>query len=439
MEISWWVFEKSHTPEQANQWWSHCYFDHPISPIVQDIGRSVIVLGEKGSGKSVLLDSFAFSTSTTSFVAKADIKTINITNSDITGPIGQIMVGVAQKTAEMLREKPMLLDNLSYRSAKYLRWLLDKYTGGKHRRTFGNLLNDLETRDGWEQISEVSKERLTSISELEFEDYYETDTDQFDIQGQIRELITLSRFFDYDQVTILVDINLRDNNITNFVRLFEWLPLFQIKDFSIKAAITPEDAARINLRELVRRRVTFSVLDWTVDQCKLVCDAHLKCASNRAISGLDDIAEQSLIEAITQKIPYLVQSPTPRYWLYLTQSLLFEYEQQSSKLELEQLKRVLQTYYEKFIKLIFDEKQKGVWRGPEFIKLTGPLFDFVSTLWDGEFSDEPNGKLVAVLGSKVNVNTVASRVRTKIEPLKGVDIYVKNTRQDGYWLENTEK
>jgi len=40
--------------------------------------------------------------------------------------------------------------------------------------------------------------------------------------------------------------------------------------------------------------------------------------------------------------------------------------------------------------------------------------------------------------SKEYINTLAARVREKLEPLPHQSIYIKNTRTDGYFLEHFE-
>ncbi len=45
--------------------------------------------------------------------------------------------------------------------------------------------------------------------------------------------------------------------------------------------------------------------------------------------------------------------------------------------------------------------------------------------------------LYNIAGSVANLNTLANRLRNKIEPIKGkTNIYLHNRRDQGYWLEN---
>lgn len=441
MKVLWWVFEKYHTPEQTADWWQHCYYVHPTNELVQGIDRSVVILGEKGGGKSVLLQSLEFANPYRPLVVQynLDHRRPRRTETEY-GHIGQMMRQTGTRIKHLIQRDPRLLEKLDEVNAKYLRWLLDKYLS-KHKRAFRIFLGDLTTRPGWEDVSDSTKKYLKQISLSEFEDYYETDSDEFDVRGQIEELVTLCRVIGYTGVTILIDINTMDideTKLTNVKTLFEWLLPFQITDFSIKTAIPQSFANAIGLKKLVRERANIIALEWTLEQCQSVCELHLKRATNSNINRLEDIATPQLLKTLTDKLPYLREAPVPRYWLWFTHALLLVYEEIGQLLTIEQEQIVLQTYFEKFIKLSLDKKAGGVWRGPEFVKLTEQALIFLSVLWDGNFSETPNAKLVHTLGSKVNVNTVASRVRTAIEPLLPTRIYLKNTRQDGYWLENTE-
>ncbi|HUM71536.1 MAG TPA: hypothetical protein PLK31_22140, partial [Chloroflexota bacterium] len=94
------------------------------------------------------------------------------------------------------------------------------------------------------------------------------------------------------------------------------------------------------------------------------------------------------------------------------------------------------TYYKRHIHLRLDEKKQGLWRGPQFIPLENQPFEMMKMLFEKRGNPAPEA-LYQIAGSVANLNTIANRLRQKVEPIKGkTNVYLHNRRDQGYWLEN---
>jgi DNA-binding response OmpR family regulator len=80
--------------------------------------------------------------------------------------------------------------------------------------------------------------------------------------------------------------------------------------------------------------------------------------------------------------------------------------------------------------------RQGVWRGPQFLPLDERPYEILKKLFDLKGRSDPN-ILLEIAGSGENLNTLISRLRREIEPVKGAKIYLQNRRDQGYWLENS--
>ncbi len=162
-------------------------------------------------------------------------------------------------------------------------------------------------------------------------------------------------------------------------------------------------------------------------------------ATDYQIQTLTDAAEDKLIIRLANELQNLYGFYTPKIWLELGQ-ILISYVKVNKKLTLKQLDDILHAYYANYVPLKFDTNKQGVWRGQEFIELDPKPFGFFEILWRYRNSlDDPDRALFKFAGKRGNINTIASRLRNKIEPAPKQPVYVKNDRSRGYWVENVKK
>jgi hypothetical protein len=431
--LSRWPFlpEEQRTPEQNERWWQKCYLPPPAEVPLRGIAHPIIISGGPGSGKSVILKA----------LEKADSANILMFHYPIVrwpgephawssspNHLGQMMACASMTIKDFLTRQPDKLSQLSKTNLEYLRWLIEKYNRGRAFRRWADVLN---------------QPILLNLSEQPFDDLYPTDTDLPDIHGQIEELVTLSRRLGFEGVVILVDIN--ETEISNEIildkvkDLFGWLPPLQFEGFAIKATLPEKVVDQAQLHDHSRGRVNFAPLRWSPELCRELCHRHLQAASENKLKTLSDLGAEDLIISLENEITTLYGTPLPRAWLRLTTTLLGHYEKLGQKLTLTQGADLIHTYFANYVPLQFDKTRRGVWRGTHFIPLDDQPFSFLEILWQhrgGRYANEVLLKEVA--SSQGNLNTLANRLRRKIEPIPDKPVYLQNTRHHGYWLENVE-
>lgn len=423
-------------PNSNNDWWSYCYVPHPAENTLRYAVRSIIVLGQAKSGKSVLLKALKNDSNCLTINYPIDYwpHERNVWSSDY-NHLGQIMARATVRLAELFTTDPDSFLTLSEISLEFWRWMLGKYGD---RRALTRFLNGLPRSSEYQPFMEI-------LRYLPFEDFYPTDTRPADVQGQLEELITLVQQLGFQGVTILVDtgnedltVAIRQENVKN---LFGWLKPLQIKNFYIKAAFSKLMAEKINLNQLTRGRVDYVTLQWTEAQCIEIVHRHLAAATHNSLTQLSQLATPSLINRLKKDIPHLNNAPLPQYWLWATTAMLKVYQTQKYQLPLDvnAITNVLITYYKNYVPLRLETGKQGVWRGETFIPLADQPYIFLETLWNIPMGTYANDALLNRMGSPENINTVASRIRKAIEPIRGTSIYLKNTRSEGYWLENITK
>ena len=286
----------------------------------------------------------------------------------------------------------------------------------------------------------LSYQPLLDLMVEPFDDIYSTDAELLDVQGQIEELVTLSRRFDFEGVAVLVYVNelevVNELILAKVKELFGWLTPLQFEGFAIKAALPEKIVQQAQLIERTRGRVSFASIDWSIEQCRDIGNRHLRVATDHQLGSLAEIATVELLNRLEREIQTLYGAPSPRGWLWLTATLLNGYTKNNQKLTVKRCEELIRTYFANYVPLKIDKARKGVWRGVNFIPLDDQPFSFLEVLWQNRDLGDANQALFRIAGSQGNLNTIASRLRKKIEPVPKQPVYLRNTRSQGYWLEN---
>ncbi len=237
-------------PDHNIDWWDECYVPSPADVPLRGVARSVIVVGAPGSGKSVAIDAFERQEKDRFFIVRYPIdRWYGEANAwvDTANHLSQIMAGISMAVKRFLIQHPDKLDRLTSLNLEYLRWLIEKHS---NKRTF------LRWADA------LNHEPLISLGKEDFDDIYPTVTDQYDVLGQLEELVTLSRRFGFAGVAALVDLNETDIDdparLEKMVKLFSWLTPLQIDGFVIKAAVPEIAYKKTNLITRSRDRASFT-------------------------------------------------------------------------------------------------------------------------------------------------------------------------------------
>jgi hypothetical protein len=128
-------------------------------------------------------------------------------------------------------------------------------------------------------------------------------------------------------------------------------------------------------------------------------------------------------------------TPTPKGWIALAE-LLLDFASRSGVPDSDA--DICRAYYARYMLLRFDKSsnRRGVWRGPKFIPLDEQPFRLAEMIAQQKGLPISSEDLKRVAGSLNNVHMLARRVREAIEPDLSSPIYLKNRRDEGYWLEN---
>lgn len=309
-----------------------------------------------------------------------------------------------------------------------MRWLIDKSGGPR-----------MYIR--WVQSLRASDDSRVMIP---FQDLYPTETEFLDVQGQIEDWIALVRQWGYSQVLVLIDTGtLTAEQWNDLGNLFDWLELMHHDGLAVVTAVTPETLAQSDLVRRARGRVSVTKLHWTLEQVRALANRHIIAATEQQIHALEQLAAPHLVQQLETMIEAEYGMPTPQGWSALAE-LLLDFASQSSIPLKTQFDDLRLAYFERFMPLRLDQTlhHRGVWRGPKFIPLDEQPFRLVEALIQKRgipVSSEDLGRVVGMSKGKsklANLHTLAHRVREAIEPDPAKPIYLKNKRDEGYWLEN---
>lgn len=425
--------QTARSPEQNTNWWDDCYIELPVQVTLRGIERSVVVVGDPQSGKTMAINAFERVEQGRLFLVRYPVdRWYGEANAWLVtedNHLSQIMACAAVEIRNFISRHPDKLDNLTDINLEYLRWLVKKHSS---KRTFSRWADSL------------TFEPLLQLMTEPYEDIYPDATALHDAQGQIEELVTLSRRLGFEGVAVLVDLAetdvKTDSRRSKVADLFSWLIPLQFEGFAIKAAIPKTVVEQTNLLTLPRDRVSFTFLDWRLEDCLQLANKYLAFATDNRLETFSQLVHPDLQTIIVQHLLDLYENMSPQVWMQLL-SILLPFVEQDRQLCANDADALLQAYYASYVPLRFDEAAQGVWRGKTFFRLDPQPFGFLQVLWHYRDSlDDPDQELLKLAGGRDkrgNMNTIASRLRNKIEPFPKLPVYIQNNRIRGYWLENT--
>ncbi len=430
LAVSQWPFlpEEQHILEQNELWWAECYVPSPADVTLRGIAHSVIVSGEPGSGKSIALKAFEKMEAERLFMVRYPVaRWPGELHAWVRGHnhLGQIMACASMAIKEFLTRQAGKLDQLSKINLEYLRWLIEKYNGERAFRRWADA---------------TGNQAVLDLLDYPFDDLYPTDTELLDVQGQIEELVILSRRLGFEGVAVIIDVNdaeITDAIIEKMKDLFGWLTPLQSEGFALKTALPENTIERAQLIHRSRGRISFTSLRWSIEECRELGNRCLRAATNHQLKSLAEIASAPLLARLEKEIQALYDAPLPQAWLWLSATLLNEYAKRTRKLTKGNYNNLIHTYFYNYVPLKFDKEHRSVRRGAQLIALDDQPFNFLEILWlYRNTSGYANEALIKMAYTQGNLNTIASRLRQKIEPVPGKSVYIHNSRSQGYWLEN---
>ncbi len=415
------------TPEQNEQWWAHCFLPVLSVENFAQAGGSTAVISSPGNGKSVALDYMVRQTK--QWALHLHYPTIHWPHSARPkapgkGHFGQIMSILALEITARLetQAESLAINELDDTQHEFLTWLVEKHLG---RRALVRLAQRLQ-----------QTQQVTLKIPLQFTDIYPTDTGEGDVWGQIGEAAELAKLLGFVQINLLIDLNEMEASLfrDDLAELFSRLDFLEHSDWLLRCALPQSEVIENQVLPCVNGRLYPMRLDYNSADVQTLVSRHVQAATDGRVQTIESLADTAVLEVARQEIITLYGAETLAGWLNWVETLL--YLQAEGIGMVKEAETAVLTYYKRHIHLRLDEKKQGLWRGPQFIPLENQPFEMMKMLFEKRGNPAPEA-LYHIAGSVANLNTIANRLRQKIEPIKGkTNIYLHNRRDQGYWLEN---
>lgn len=417
-----WPFAPLNTrlPEEEERWWQDCYVPYAVNDILENRAQWCVLVGEFQSGKSTALAALRRNWQERALLIKDE--TLNPSKREKVSE--NILHRTLQQASWSLRhhlsKNPQQLSLLSQTQLEFLRWTIEKFHGS---RAF------LRWLDG------LPQESVKTLKSIEYEDFYPDQTRN--VEGQIEELVNLSRRLDYQQVLVTVDANPFPNSDQKqeIRRILGWLEPMQHHGLKVVMALPPTFTIR-EIRKLSRGRISVLEIKVKQEHTQKIIEHYLTVATNRKVQHIEQLCSPTLVSQLDFLVQDEFDAPVPGAWVKILE-LLLETASKGKKLPLSAgiFPKIKSSFYTRFmpLRLDSDTTELGVWRGYKWTSLDRSIYDFLALLISNKGRRVDH---IAVRTTKGNMHTLASRLRNAIEPGTLKNIYLKNIRGEGYWLEN---
>ncbi|MGQ9832818.1 MAG: hypothetical protein ACUVRJ_03310 [Candidatus Villigracilaceae bacterium] len=409
-------------PEEEERWWEICYTPHPVLEAIESRSQWCVLRGGFQQGKSILLKALKRRQDDDVLVLEDDFLSAPQAEAWQGNILRRILFHASWALRDRLRTQPEVFSRLSKTQLEFLRWAIEKFHG---RRAFLRWLDGLPS------------EHAQRLDQIPFEDLYPTQTASIDVDGQLEELINLCHRLDYQQVTIHLDTSpfLTTNQQSEIRAMLGWLKPMERYGVRVILALPPF-FSKEEITEIGRGRLTVLEIKSAPDFTDEVVRRHLLAATSGQFEDLLQLCSSSLMAKLKAMVAEEFGGSPPGPWLKIAEIIL-ETAHPSGQIPLteEAFSAIQWTYAARYqpLRLGSPDMPPGVWRGYQWLNLDRALYEFLTTLM------EQKGRCVnheIVRTSKSNLHTLASRLKKIIEPNPGHDVYVKNRKGEGYWLEN---
>lgn len=384
------------------------------------------VVGGAGSGKSICLE--VLRRKTAEKALQIDYLPHNWPNGSNPwvpgkGHMSQMMAAAAVSIRQHLEKHPESFGGLNDLQKEYFYWLIDKFL---QRRALIRLSYRLQQATGIE---------INVPGEIE--DLYPSETKETDVWNQISELADLAHALGFEQIYLFIDLNELEaiEHMGDVVALFSWLSIMEHPDWSIRAALPYVCLKEGQLAEHTSGRLDITRLNYDQVTIQQILAGYMRLATGGEYSSLEKFVTTAVLEQAQEEIQAVYQEPTLAGWINWVEALFDTIVKSKGDIPLSDSKAITRTYYERHFPLRLSPNRQGVWRGPQYLALDERPYELLKKLFDLRGRPDPM-TLQDLAGSNENLNTLMSRLRGDIEPLKGTRIYLHNRRDQGYWLEN---
>lgn len=422
MNFATWPFvsASNRLPAEEERWWKECYLPSPLQALAEGYSQGCVILGGYQSGRSTLLAALKRSAQTRFLVLEDEF----LGQPSDASPPGNILYRLVSQAIwiirERLREEPERLSQIrSHTALEFLRWGMEKFHG---QRAF------LRWLDG------LPEDTAILFKDMPFEDFYPTQHEARDVQGQIEELLNLSQKLGYEGVLYTIDVvsfptPAQVDELRNFLG---WRELMHHHGLRFLVALPPV-IEREEVQRLLRDRLSLLEMTEAREFIENVISRYLKAASDGQVQTLERVCEPMLLHWLETLLKEEFGRAPLGGWLRLTNLVLELVNDINIPLKEASFDPLRRLYLTRFCPLHPDPNpaRMGIWRGYRWIELDRSLYDFLQLLARvGHPVDHTH-----VQTTKSNLHTLASRLRKAIE-LAEEHIYLKNTKGEGYILEN---
>lgn len=422
MEFSIWPFvsPSQRLPAEEERWWQECYLPTPAHILAEQYSYGSLIIGGYQSGRSTLVAALKRSLCHDFLVVEDEFlnQLTKMPASD--NALCRMLRQAIWKVREYLREKPERLEQIRSRTVlEFLRWGIEKFHG---QRAYLRWLDALP-------------ERLASrLAGIPFEDLYPTQHNVQDVQGQIEEVLNLVCQIGYRGIAVLVDVFPFPtiDQVQELRSLLGWRELMHHAGLRWVIAIPPI-LNQQEIQSLLRGRLPVFALEVNMEFIEEVLSRYLKVATARQIEALEQICSPTLQHRLEEMIKDEFGDPAVGAWVKLAELLLEVFQKTREKIGEDHFQHIYTLYLSRFCPLHPDPTpgRIGIWRGYRWIELDHSVYEFLQSLVQ---AGQPVNHLVFHT-SKSNLHTLASRLRKALEGT-GTEVYLKNTRNEGYSLQH---
>lgn len=422
MEFSFWPFvSPAHRlPAEEERWWQECYVPTPAHILAEQHSQGCIIMGGYQSGRSTLLSALKRSLCRDYLVVEDEFLSQPTQTSAPGNALYRMLRQAIWNVREHLREKPERLEQIRSRTVlEFLRWGMEKFHG---QRAYLRWLDALP-----EGVA-------NHLAGIPFEDLYPTQQDIQDVQGQIEEVLNLVRQIGYRGIVVLVDVFPfpTTDQVQELRSLLGWRELMHHAGLKWVIAIPPI-LSQQEIQSLLRDRLPIFGLEVTPGFIEQVLAGYLKTATGGHIEVLEQLCTPALKQRLEETMRDEFGKPALGAWVKLTGLLLEVFQSTGERIDEDRFPHIYTLYLSRFCPLHPDPNpgRIGIWRGYRWIELDHSLYEFLQKL---AHAGQPIDHLVLHI-SKSNLHTLASRLRKALGG-REMEIYLKNTRSEGYFLEN---
>lgn len=400
------------------------YIPSPVDHVLQDMERSVVVFGAKGSGKRVALECMAARSQDMALLVTwtPSLVDARLLPTPQVAVFASIRTAIVQGAVDLVRSQPQLLSDLSSVSQECMRWLLEKSFSNRRLRTLSGIIPE-----------------LGSLLSSPYTDLY-PDYDPDSVRCQIDEMILLANELGRRKIIVVL---YAEDSLTLHARklialLFGWRDLWQQSDLLLKAAL-PETLVRDeDLLSHARGRMVFLRLSWSLEQCMAVARLWTLNTGLPRVESLTDLADRALLDEIAGIIDDIRSEPLPADWKQISELLCRLHASRGRilcpALDGIELRRHL---YHSLAPLQMEPDQTTVRRGRHSICLRDQQLRVLGVLWRMR-SGDTRAALLQLAGSIGNLHKQISELRREIEPYphaRGEWVYICNAGDGNYVLE----